>query len=244
MSGKGIVRLGIWMKQAVRRLGATTWPRRWKESKELAFWKAKVKTDGVLANHYYRHFCTTHFGLAESYYDGKVILDIGCGPRGSLEWASMAARRVGLDPLAKEYLKLGANQHKMEYVDSPSENIPMKDGACDVVFSFNSLDHVADVERTVSEIKRVTRLGGLFLLLVEVNHKPTECEPHELTPKKLIELLKPQFVCEDLQVYRPVDPGMYRSIRADEKFDSPGDTKEPGWMSARFVRTANESSGG
>ena len=28
---------------------------------------------------------------------GMRVLDVGCGPRGSLEWATMAARRVGID---------------------------------------------------------------------------------------------------------------------------------------------------
>jgi glycosyltransferase involved in cell wall biosynthesis len=45
---------------------------------------------------------------------------------GYSQWASMASRRIGLDPLGKEHLRLRANQHKMEYIDSPSKNIPLK----------------------------------------------------------------------------------------------------------------------
>lgn len=148
----------------------------------------------------------------------------------------MASRRIGLDPLAKEYLRLGANQHRMEYIDSPSEAIPFMNAECDAVFSFNSLDHVEDVDQTLKEIKRVTRPGGIFLLLVEVNHPPTACEPHQLTPNKLIESLKPEFICESLQVYKLAVNGMYQSIRADEKLPHPVDTKEIGYMSARFTR--------
>ena len=33
-----------------------------------------------------------------------MTTDIGCGPRGSLEWATMAAERVGLDPPVNKYL--------------------------------------------------------------------------------------------------------------------------------------------
>jgi len=57
-----------------------------------------------------------------------VALDIGCGPRGSLEWADMTKERYGLDPLANEYLKLGADKHKMKYVASGAEKIPFEDG--------------------------------------------------------------------------------------------------------------------
>lgn len=209
---------------------------RWKEFNELYYWKSRQKVEGVLSNDHYKHFYTTHFELDDSYYNNKIVLDIECGPRGSLEWASMASRRIGLDPLAKEYLLLGATQHKMEYINSPSENIPLKDAECDAVFSFNSLDHVENVDQTLREIKRVTRAGGLFLLLVEVNHPPTDCEPHQLTPKKLIESLKPEFICESLQVYKPVGDGIYSSIRANEMLPQPEDTREIGYMSARYIR--------
>src|SRR5262245_31191578 len=117
-------------------------PIQWKELNELRYWKKVKGTEGKLTNKHYKPFFTEHFGLDESYYTGKIILDIGCGPRGSLEWATLAQRRIGLDPLAKEYRRLGTEQHRMEYIDAPSENIPLADGLCDVVTSFNSLDHV------------------------------------------------------------------------------------------------------
>lgn len=213
---------------------------RWKEYNELRYWERRQEVEGVLANSHYRYFYTAHFGLDDSDYREKVVLDIGCGPRGSLEWASMASRRIGLDPLAKEYVRLGADAHKMEYVEAPSEAMPMEDGTCDVVCSFNSLDHVEEVERTVSEIKRVTRPGGLFLLLVEVNHPPTDCEPHRLTPSMLTESMEPEFRLQTLRVYRPVGDGMYNSILADDEVFHPERTKERGYMSARFVRVASD----
>ncbi len=210
---------------------------RWKEFNELNYWKKRKKTEGTLSNSHYKYFYTTHFGFDDSYYSGKCILDIGCGPRGSLEWASMASRRIGLDPLAKEYLRLGAKQHQMEYIDSPAESVPIEEAKCDVVSSFNSLDHVKDVDQTLKEIKRITRPGGYFLLLVEVNHPPTDCEPHQLSPKKIVELLEPQFTSESLHVYKAVASGMYNSILADVRLPKPEDTREIGYMSARFLRT-------
>jgi ubiquinone/menaquinone biosynthesis C-methylase UbiE len=209
---------------------------KWKEFNEFNYWRERKDIEGVLANSHYKHFCTSHFGLDESFYRNKVILDVGCGPRGSLEWATMASRRIGLDPLALEYLKLGTDKHKMEYICSSGENIPLRNGACDAVFSFNSLDHVAAVDQTLEEIIRITAPGGLFLLLVEVNHYPTDCEPHQLTPKNIIDYLKETFICESLEVYKPIVKGMYQSILVGEKFSNPVETIETGYMSARFVR--------
>ena len=88
-------------------------------------------------------------------------MDIGCGPRGSLEWAEMATVRVGLDPLAESYRELGTEEHRMQYVASGSENVPFPDGTFDIVTSFNSLDHVHNLNKTIREIKRVLKPGGL-----------------------------------------------------------------------------------
>jgi SAM-dependent methyltransferase len=222
------------------RIADTISPTRCKMHHELRYWSEKKKEEGVLTHNAYEYFYTTHFGLSASYYEDKVILDIGCGPRGSLVWASMASRRIGLDPLAREYLRLGARHHQMEYLDASSEAMPLKDAECDVVSSFNSLDHVKDVYQTLREVKRVTRPGGLFLLLVEVNHPPTVCEPHQLTPKKLVDSLKPEFDCESVQVYRPGDRGgMYGSIRAGNRLSHPEDTNKIGYMSAKFLYTTS-----
>jgi ubiquinone/menaquinone biosynthesis C-methylase UbiE len=233
-----IRRMLRWVYVLFSRIASKLSPVKWKEFNELSYWRGRKKAEGVLSHDGYRYYYTTHFGLDDAYYRHKIILDIGCGPRGSLEWASMASRRIGLDPLAREYLQLGANLHKMEYIDSPSESIPMEDAECDAVSSFNSLDHVENVDLTIKEIKRVTRPGGIFLLLVEVNHPTTDCEPHRLTPKQVIESLKPEFMCESLQVYKPVADGMYESISAAEKISQPEDTMERGYMSARFARAA------
>jgi len=157
-----------------------------KKDHELQFWKQRFQAEGILEHAHYEQFYTTTFGLKRDFYEGKRILDIGCGPRGSLEWANMATERVGLDPLAKEYLKLGAVQHKMSYVNGSSDKIPFPNGYFDVVASFNSLDHVDDLDRTVHEIIRVTRKGGLFLLIVETNHPPTPTEPISLTSARLL----------------------------------------------------------
>lgn len=224
-------------RKLISRFAGEFFPVRWKEFNELKYWKGRKRDEGHLSNEHYQYFYTTHFGLDASYYQDKVILDIGCGPRGSLEWASMASRRIGLDPLAKEYLRLGADRHRMEYIDAPSEHIPLRDAECDAVFSFNSLDHVEDIDQTLNEIKRIVRPGGIFLLLVEVNHTPTACEPHKLRPDDLLHALKPEFECKDVHVFAPVARGVYASLRAGQALPDPEETREVGYLSAKFVRT-------
>jgi 2-polyprenyl-3-methyl-5-hydroxy-6-metoxy-1,4-benzoquinol methylase len=224
------------LKKIVFAIAPRVFPVRWKEFHELKYWKGRKREEGTLANLHYKYFYTAHFGFADSFFNGKFILDIGCGPRGSLEWASMASRRIGLDPLAKEYLRLGARRHQMEYLDGRAEDIPIAAGVCDVVFSFNSLDHVEDVGQVLNEIKRITTPGGYFLLLVEVNHPPTECEPHNLHPDEIIAALQPEFACESIRLFKPVATGIYGSVIAGTELVRSEQSLALAYMSAKFIR--------
>ncbi|MCX6308675.1 MAG: class I SAM-dependent methyltransferase [Bacteroidia bacterium] len=231
MKGVGV------FKQVLTLLIVKLFPVKWKEFKELLYWKKAMKAEGKLSNTHYEYFYTSHFGYQRSFYDNKVLLDLGCGPRGSLEWAENAKRRIGLDPLALEYLKLGADKQNMEYIASGSENIPLNDGTCDAIFSFNSLDHVENIPKTVQEIKRCVASNGIFLLLVEVNHPSTACEPHSLSPKLLVDLFYPEFKAENIQVFKPEQAGMYDSIKLGKKVEDPLNFLDTGYFSAKFVRS-------
>ncbi|MGB2600017.1 MAG: class I SAM-dependent methyltransferase [Candidatus Omnitrophota bacterium] len=206
-----------------------------KTQSELNYWKARKAIENVLSNEHYEFFYTTHFGLDRTFFYGKKILDIGCGPRGSLEWAHNASERVGLDPLVESYHKLGIEHHKMKYVSAPAEHIPFPDGYFDVVTSFNSLDHVDNLEESINEIVRVVASGGLFLFLTEVNHPPTAREPISYS-WDIVEKFKPDLkIAEEKHYERPVN-GMYQSIRAGIPYDHSNKSNRYGILSAKFVK--------
>jgi SAM-dependent methyltransferase len=153
-------------------------PEALKEFHEYRYWRLRTETEGSLANSWYEYHYTDLFGISRAFYESKSILDVGCGPRGSLEWAQMASRRVGVDPLVKAYRRLGIDSHKMEYIDAYAEHVPFEDGSFDVVMSMNSLDHTNDPDSVIAEIVRVARPGGTILLLTVIDREPTVCEPH------------------------------------------------------------------
>ncbi|MBV9550469.1 MAG: class I SAM-dependent methyltransferase [Alphaproteobacteria bacterium] len=173
------------LNSAIFALPAAT-RQRYKEFHELRYWKSvttPIADDRAMLEHersHYEFFFTTFFGLTHADYAGKRILDVGCGPRGSLEWADMTAERVGVDPLADKYRALCDDRQKMTYRCAPSEAIPFPDGYFDSVSTFNSLDHVDDVDATIAELKRVTKSSGRILVIVEIGHAPTPTEPHFL----------------------------------------------------------------
>jgi SAM-dependent methyltransferase len=155
--------------------------RRRKERAELEWWRERLSDEVAAGSGHYEHLFTTTFGLDRHFYAGKRVLDVGCGPRGSLEWAVAASARVGADPLADAYVReLGAAAHGMSYVQAPAEALPFEDGSFDVVSCLNALDHVDSPDAALREMARVLAPGGLLLLIVEVGHEPTPTEPHAL----------------------------------------------------------------
>jgi ubiquinone/menaquinone biosynthesis C-methylase UbiE len=146
-----------------------------KKQEELAHWIGESLQKNP--NDHFEYFYCKEFGLQKEYFSGKCLLDIGCGPSGSLEWADVAKERIGIDPLAKEYLLLGAWRQKMKYVSCGVEKMPFPESSLDVVFSFNALDHVDDLEAGVREIHRVLKSGGELFCITDCNHEATVTEP-------------------------------------------------------------------
>ncbi|HEV2787119.1 MAG TPA: class I SAM-dependent methyltransferase [Solirubrobacteraceae bacterium] len=199
----------------------------------MGYWRRRLEVEGVLGNGHYEHVFTRQFGLERGFFDGKRVLDVGCGPRGSLEWATGAAQRVGLDPLVDRYRELGIDRHAMSYVRARAERMPFGDGSFDVVASLNSLDHVDDVERAVAEITRVAAPGATWLLTVEVGHAPTATEPHSLRWDVAERLAGWQVQWSARNGLRD-DHDIYASIDDDLAYEG-----GPGLLRARLKRAAS-----
>ena len=163
------------------------------------------------------------------------MLDIGCGPRGSLNWADMAQRRVGLDPLAGDYRALGIESHPMEYVAAGAEAMPFADASFDIVTSLNSLDHVDDLDRTIAEVKRVLRPGGHLVLVVEVGHGRTWTEPQVIS-WDVCELFEPELEAVRSHEYERPAESMYAGAWARQAYDHGDPTPRGGLLVALLRR--------
>lgn len=214
----------------------TLLPEKFKERHEFDYWRKKHRQEsGQLGHRHYERFYTTFFGIEREFYTGKRVVDIGCGPRGSLEWADMAAERVGVDSLANEYKKLGTDHHKMTYVDAGAEAIPFPDARFDAAFSFNSLDHVHDLERAIGEIKRIVKPGGLFLLITEVNHAATATEP-QCFSFDVVERFAPEFAVLSARRFEMSEADLYQSLNENRPYVDSDPTRRDALLCARFER--------
>jgi len=71
--------------------------------------------------------------------------------------------------------------------------------------------------------------------MVEVNHKPTSCEPHYITPQYIIDYLNPNFDIGLIKVYKPIEGGgLWESIEKGLLFESPLESSDVGWLFGSF----------
>lgn len=185
---------------------------------ELLYWKIVRLFDKSLSNQHYQKYFTRYFGLTEQDYQFKKILDIGCGPRGSLEWCKNSDIAIGLDPLADNYKSLNPNLSAMKLVKANAEFIPFKDSVFDIVTSFNSLDHVDEIDKTIFEIKRITKKGGLFLLITDCCHKATLTEPQNFG-WEIIEKFYPEFETVETKKLEKFRKKIYNSLDKNLDYD-------------------------
>src|SRR5690606_32586629 len=99
--------------------------------------------------------------------EGTRVLDVGCGDAGvAIAFAEAGARAFGIEPfeLSVERGRVRAEEHGVT-VDlrvGVAEELPYERASFDLVLLDNVLEHVQDRERTLDEIDRVLRRGGLL----------------------------------------------------------------------------------
>ena len=99
---------------------------------------------------------------------GRKTLDVGCG--GGLlaeEFARLGCVVTGIDPSEKslESARDHARQAGLaiEYRQGVGEALPFPDGAFEIVYCCDTLEHVNDLGKVIGEISRVLKPGGVFL---------------------------------------------------------------------------------
>lgn len=148
---------------------------------------------------------------------GKRALDIACGTGyGSVILAQAGARIViGIDlsESALDYANRRYNEPNLAFCRASASDIPYEDQSFDLVTSFETIEHLQDAERFLSELRRVLSPQGKLYLSTPnaLVTQPIDGVPRnpyhvrEFTPPELREALEKQFATVELlgQVIAP-----------------------------------------
>lgn len=175
-----------------------------KQKAELSFWRSRFDLDhGRFVNDHYERLM---LGMAEESSDdflkAKIVADFGCGPRGSLVWASSALLRIGIDVLADRYADEftdNITSHEMIYLKSTEKVIPLPSGFIDVIFTMNAIDHVDNFSVMCDEVIRVLKPGGEFIGSFNLEERASSTEPQQLSEELIEQALLSKL---EVQSYR------------------------------------------
>lgn len=132
---------------------------------ESGAWREHLKPDPRAESA--RHF--KELGLSLEQFQGKDVIEVGCGATGVVFYLPEARRRVGIDPAAPAIIKWTGGRASVDLVLAWGEALPFADGTFDVAFCINCLDHTEAPEAVVREIARVLRPGGTFVFHFDID---------------------------------------------------------------------------
>ncbi|MEA2218252.1 MAG: hypothetical protein QOJ35_878 [Solirubrobacteraceae bacterium] len=152
-------------------------------------------TPGVLAHAEH----VARYRWAAQLADGRDVLDAACGVGfGAHLLHEGGARSVtGVDAFAGAIVEAREQGHDgLRFEIGDLLDLPFASERFDLVVCFEAIEHVAEQERVVDEIKRVLRPGGLLAMSTPVRGAFTVHNPHhvaELAPDELERLLRGRF---------------------------------------------------
>src|SRR5919201_4246082 len=137
------------------------------------------------------------YRLAAYFARGRRVLDAGCGEGyGTAMLAGAGPARVAGVDNDRDVPAHARERYGLEFVEADIVGLPFEDASFDLVVCFETIEHVADGPRALSELRRVLAPKGLLIVstpnageyLVENEFHEREYEPAEFD-----ELLAEQF---------------------------------------------------
>ena len=170
------------------------------------FQGANVIDAGKLSPYWGEHAARYVFALP--FVENKIVLDIACGTGYGLAFLKRNAKLVtGVDvDIEATRESKGEWDEKTSALLGDGLSLPFKDESFDVVTSFETLEHLSERGKFLSELKRVLRQDGLLVLSTpNANYtKPANGKPSnpfhifEYTPEELRAELGTYFCLEQL----------------------------------------------
>jgi SAM-dependent methyltransferase len=157
-------------------------------------------------------------GLDEAWLEDRTVVAIGSGCTGDL--ATWPARtKIAVDPLLHTYQALGMlledspGTSPTIYLSVSAEDIPLNDGAADLILCRNALDHMHRPDVALEEMWRIVADDGRLFFSVDIGGDPTPDEPTVFSEESLREAVSVRFDIERVAQDRPHSANRELSVR-------------------------------
>ena len=140
-----------------------------KSAQEEADYQVKRECQAVLNN--VRNEAQSHYLQDMIPLDRKTILDLGCGAgywsdriSKLYPWMYVTGIDCGVDFIAKAQDKYASERVTFQVADFM--NLPFPNESFDCIYADNTLEHAYDVDKTLQEIFRILRQGGILVAAI------------------------------------------------------------------------------
>ncbi|MBX4197084.1 class I SAM-dependent methyltransferase [Candidatus Saccharibacteria bacterium] len=141
----------------------------------------------------------TRYLMADPVIRNKAVLDIACGSGYGTHLMAKSAKKVygvDLDKPTIDYANQYFSAPNIEYKLGDGINIPIDNSEIDVVITFETIEHIKNYKKFMTEIKRVLKPGGIAIISTpntEEFTKGNEFHEHEFKQNELLDLSKEYF---------------------------------------------------
>ncbi len=122
----------------------------------------------------------TRYKFAQSFCDGKEVLEIACGAGQALGYLARVAKRVVGGDIDEDNLKYALGQYQgREHIDFrqlDAHNLPFSNESFDVIILFEAIYYLEGPDQFLEECHRILRKGGI-LLISTVNKEWSDFNP-------------------------------------------------------------------
>jgi SAM-dependent methyltransferase len=143
---------------------------RWVDAQQSELnWWAHFRDLPFYRNHSFERHWTERvsaFGINQSDFRGKNIIEVGCGPFGVVSCTFPESYKIGIDPLIGRYKDRAAPDERTLLVGSVGESLPIRADSADLVFCMNVIDHVMSAQKVMLEIRRILKKSARLILEV------------------------------------------------------------------------------
>ena len=209
------------MTELISNTGERTIPEKWRETKEGYLLLLRLQ--------FAYEYALTKIP------DNSYVLEVGCGDGYGTRMLSEKTKKIiGID-VDKQAIEEAKNKYgtdKCVFQVYDGQELPYSNDTFDAIASFQVIEHVNDDKGFVSEINRVLKKGGIFMVTtpnktyrLKKGQKPfNPFHVREYYPEELEELLRTAFknvemcgirgteVVQKIEVSRVQNPGLNRII--------------------------------